>query len=174
MILNYFKKVITFIRLYFLLINSMVKKECYFGPFVGEFGHLLSHVVPFISFLHSKGIKVNYCGPEIHKVFFYDDKKNLIVKNFYGIRDFYNEVKPFCNDQIYPEDVKLIINNFIDKAKKSNLPFWDIRKRFFYLTCFCRWKYINGFVKLYPKKKLDRKEFVISLFPSKKKKKQDF
>lgn len=166
----YILKILNYIKLYFLLAKILIKRECYIGPFVGEFGHLLSHIVPFISFLYSKGVKVNYCGPAIHRVFFYDNKKKFMLNEFYSLRDFYQEITPFCNDQNYPEDVGVKINNFIYVAQKSNFPFLDLRERFFYFDCFCRWQYNNKFVKIFPiERNLKDKKFRVSLFPSKKK-----
>lgn len=138
-----------YLKAYLLFLKTFFYKECYFGPFVGEFGHLLSHVIPFISYLHSKGIKVHYCGPEIHYPYFFDNDNKLIVNSFQKLRDFYSEVSPIANDQIFPDDVKKDINNFINKAQSSGLPFWDIRTREFYWNTFCRWEYLNGFIKIY-------------------------
>jgi hypothetical protein len=143
---------IGFTKAYFLLLRSILQKKCYFGPFVGEFGHLLSHIVPFISYLHSKGIKVYYCGPAIHKPFFYDNMGNLIVESYLELRDFYNEVLPNANDQNYPEDVELDILRFVKSAKSSHLAFWDIRNSRFYFNVFCKWEYFNSFVKIYSKR----------------------
>ncbi len=142
-----------YIRAYWLFLMSLYHKECYFGPFVGEFGHLLSHIVPFISYLHSKGVKVHYCGTEIHKAFFSDDKERPIVASYFGLRDFYGEVSPMCNDQLYPDDVREEICKYINKATNSRVPFWDIRTRAFYWDVFCKWEYLNGFVKVYKKEK---------------------
>lgn len=142
-----------YLKAYKLILKTFYYKECYFGPFVGEFGHLLSHVIPFISYLHSKGIKVHYCGPSIHFPYFFDDTGNPIFHSFHELRDFYSEVSPICNDQFYPQDVKVEIESFILSAKNSGLPFWDIRSREFYFDTFCRWEYLNGFIKIYRKRK---------------------
>ena len=63
-----------------MLKKSIQKKECYFGPFVGEFGHLLSHVIPFVSYLNELGIKITYVGPEIHKPLFKSSENGYIIK----------------------------------------------------------------------------------------------
>ena len=87
------------------------------------------------------------------------------------MRDFYDEFPPFCNDQNYPDDVRLIINQFIKKAKNSNLAFWDIRSREFYFDNFRGWAYHNNFFNTYKlsKVKLKRRKPVIALFTSFKK-----
>lgn len=170
MIKYYITKLFNYLKLYFLLVKTLIEKECYFGPFVGEFGHLLSHIVPFITFLHSKGVKVNYCGPEIHKTFFYDKNGVLILNNFFVLRDFYNETSPYCNDQNYPVDIGVRINKFLNIAGKSKYTFWDIRDRFFYFYCFCRWQYHNNFTRINKfNKKINKNQFNVALFPSKKK-----
>ena len=124
-----------------LLKNSIQKKECYFGPFVGEFGHLLSHVIPFISYLNELDVKVNYMGPEIHKPLFKSSKSSYIINNYEGLRDFYSEVSPDCNNQYYPDDIGEIIEKFKLDARNSGLPFWDISSRKFYWIGFCKWMY---------------------------------
>lgn len=145
----YAKKAFNYLKAYSLILQTFYYKECYIGPFVGEFGHLLSHIVPFISYLHSKGVKVHYCGPGIHEAYFVDDNGQPILESFHKLRDFYNEVSPVCNDQIYPDDVQQDIRKFIQLAEHSNSPFWDIRSRDFYWDAFCNWEYRNGFIKTY-------------------------
>ena len=56
-----------------LYFRSIIFKKCYYGPFTGEFGHLLGHNLPFISYLYSKGVKVDFCGMDIYKPFFVDE-----------------------------------------------------------------------------------------------------
>ena len=155
---------------YGLMFRTLYYKECYFGPFVGEFGHLLSHVVPFLSYLHSKGVKIYYCGPEIHSTFFVDDLGKTIITRYYPLRDFYSEISPICNDQLYPDDVNEKINIFIEEAKNSKYPFWDIRTRDFYWVVFCNWEYSNNFVKVYDLSKVykSNNENSVVIFPRKK------
>src|ERR1700759_2266664 len=52
--------------------KALEEKECYYGPFKGEFGHFLLHNLPFLSCLHQQGVKINYCGMELHKAFLVD------------------------------------------------------------------------------------------------------
>ena len=80
--------------------RAIKNKECYYGPFLGEFGHLLGHNLPFISYLHSKGIKVNFCGLEMHKPFFYLNNKEMVTHSYIGVRDFFNQSLPDCNSAI--------------------------------------------------------------------------
>lgn len=163
-----YRRLINYFRAYILIAKTFYYKECYFGPFVGEFGHLLSHIVPFISYLHSKGVKIHYCGPDIHSPYFVNDKGVSIIFRYHKLRDFYNEVSPMCNDQLFPEDVGLDISSFIFSAKNSGLPFWDIRTKGFYWDVFCKWEYLNGFIKTYKQKKVKIKENTIVVFARKK------
>ena len=157
-------------KIFYLYLRTLLFKKCIIGPFVGEFGHLLSYIIPFISYLNSKGIKVSYCGPAIHKPFFYDENKNLIVENYFELRDFYNEINPFCNDLIIPDDLIPDINNFIVNSKKSNKPFWNISNRIFYWEVFCRFIYFFGFLKIHDLSKnyVSKKENSVVVFPRKK------
>ena len=164
----YFKVVIGFIKSYILLIKTLYKGECYFGPFVGEFGHLLSHIIPFVTFLHSRGVKVRYCGPSIHKPFFYDQCGIDITYTYLELRDFYSEVSPVCNNQVFPNDVKSKVDNFCIDAFNSNLPFWDIRDFFYYWDVFCKWEYFNNFISIYKHVKVNISEKSVVLFARKK------
>ena len=146
---HYLIKTTNYFRLYVLLAKTLIKKECYLGPFVGEFGHLLSHIVPFVSFLSSKGVKVHLCGPKIHKPFFKNENGSVIYESYHELRDFYSEVTPHCNDPLYPVDVQNDINLFISKSKISGSVFWNLLNRSLYWDGFCTWMYHNKFLKIY-------------------------
>ncbi len=147
---HWINKSFNYLKLYFLLFNTLLKKECSFAPFVGEFGHLLSHFIPFVSYLHSKGVKVHVCAPQIHKVFFYDKIGNPIYETFTPLRDFYSEVSPKCNMPIYPVDLHQKINKYVNKKKKY--VFWNILNHDLYWNGFCTWMYHNNLVKIYKHK----------------------
>jgi len=164
----YFKVIKGFIKSYILLIKTIYKGECYFGPFVGEFGHLLSHIIPFITYLHSKGVRIHYCGPSIHKPYFVDQYGNPITYTYFELRDFYKEVSPVCNNQVFPKDVKSLVDNFCIDASNSNLPFWDIREIFYYWDVFCKWEYFNNFVSIYKHPKVNTSQKSVVLFARKK------
>src|SRR4051812_6344307 len=55
---------------------ALREKECYYGPFKGEFGHFLLHNLPFLSHLYNQGVKIHYCGMDLHRPFLVDDKGN--------------------------------------------------------------------------------------------------
>lgn len=134
--------------------NTFRKKECYFGPFTGEFGHLLGHNLPFISYLHSKGVKVHFCGMEIHRPFFVDENGNEIVTSYLSIRDFFNESLPNCNTAAGPDDITTITTNFIATAKASHLPYWDNSNFEYYFNFFRWWILRKKYLKAYDLSKI--------------------
>ncbi|MCZ8283871.1 MAG: hypothetical protein O9353_00310 [Bacteroidia bacterium] len=74
--------------------KALQEKECYYGPFKGEFGHFLLHNLPFLSHLHQQGVRIHYCGMELHKAFLVDERGNSIIHQYYPLRDFFAEVPP--------------------------------------------------------------------------------
>lgn len=148
---------------------TMSKKACYFGPFTGEFGHLLGHNLPFISYLYSKGVKVHFCGMEIHKPFFLDENGNQIVARYISIRDFFDESLPNCHTAKSPGDVSTITEKFIREAKQSGLPYWDNSEFDYYFDFFRWWILKKGFMKIFDLSKVytTRKENSVVIFPRK-------
>lgn len=107
--------------------EALIKKECYIGPFIGEFGNFLLHLLPFISHLNEKGVKINYCGLELHRPFLVDENGKLFLNNYVSLRDFFKEVKPSGNGiEMLPNDVQADVEKFQKQAMKSSLPFLDI------------------------------------------------
>ncbi|MBL7699631.1 MAG: hypothetical protein JNK79_15805 [Chitinophagaceae bacterium] len=150
-----------------LYAKTMWKKECYFGPFTGEFGHLLGHNLPFISHLYSKGVKVHFCGMEIHRPFFVDDKGREIVASYVSIRDFFNQSLPNCNTAIGPQDIEAITRKFIETAKSSGLPYWDNSQFEYYFNFFRWWTLRKGYLKTFNLSRVykTRAENSIVIFP---------
>ena len=120
-------------------------KECYIGPFIGEFGNFLLHILPFISYLNNKGIKVNYCGLELHRPFLKNEKGEDFLESFISLRDFFKEVKPSGNYiEKLPKDIQEEISLFINKAKNSKLPLLDIfNDKDLYWYSFRNWQLKN-------------------------------
>ncbi len=118
---------------------TMLFKRCSFGPFTGEFGHLLGHNLPFIAHLHSKGVKVNFCGMDIYRPFFKDNYGNEIVSTFLELPDFFDIAEPDCNSADETQEIKKITKRFISKSKKSILPYWDNRDSSYYYYYFRYW-----------------------------------
>ena len=111
-----FRWKLKFRLLYFF---SIITRHCWYGPFTGEFGHLLGHNLPFVAHLYSKGVKINFCGLEIHKPFFVDEKGQPVVSKYISIRDFFSEAAPDCNTADAPADVEAATRQFLADIKKS-------------------------------------------------------
>lgn len=146
------------------------KGECYIGPFIGEFGNFLLHILPFISYLNNKGIKVNYCGLELHRPFLKDNIGSNFINSFTSLRDFFKEVKPSGNNiKGLPEDVQTEISNFISEANQSEFPLLDIfNNRDLYWYSFRNWQlknrqHIYDLSNVYAQSKKDK----VVIFPRK-------
>ncbi|MBA2611552.1 MAG: hypothetical protein H0U95_06250 [Bacteroidetes bacterium] len=125
--------------------NKAIKeKECYYGPFKGEFGHFLLHNLPFLSNLHKQGVKIHYCGMELHRGFLVDTNGNSIIHRYYPLRDFFAEVSSSSNDTIPPIDVQKEIEAFYAVAKKSGKAFLDIADHNMYWFVFRNWQLVNN------------------------------
>jgi len=120
--------------------NALKEKECYYGPFKGEFGHFLLHNLPFLMHLHKCGVKINYCGLELHKSFLVDDKGNSIIYKYYPLRDFFSETPPSSNRVVPPNDVQVEINKFHIIAKDSKKAFLNIADNDMYWFVFRNWQ----------------------------------
>src|SRR5205823_14480788 len=115
------------------------KKICYYGPFKGEFGHFLAHTLPFLMYLHKKGVKIRYCGMELHKPFLVDESGKSIISEFTPLRDFFAEVPPNSNTVVPPADVQKVISEWTKEAENSRLPFWNIGDDFYYWFIHRHW-----------------------------------
>ncbi len=120
---------IGYLETYLKLGYTLITKECWYGPFKGEFGHFLAHNLPFLMYLHSKGVKIHYCGMELHKPLLMDENGDTILAEFMPLRDFFQEVRPSGNSTIPPPDVQREIEAF---RKKAKYPFWNIGNDFYY------------------------------------------
>lgn len=128
--------------------ETLKKGICYYGPFKGEFGHMTAHTMPFLMYLHKLGIKIIYCGMEIHKPLLVDEKGNSIIYEFKVLRDFFNEVSPRTNSTIPPEDVQKEILKFEKEALRSGYPFWNIGDNYYYWFIHRNW-ILNGHTHVY-------------------------
>ena len=164
----YFKIFRGYMRAYWKMFLTRIKGECYIGPFIGEFGNFLSFILPYLNYLHSKNIKVHYCGMALYKPFMYDDKKELIVSSFVEVRDFLYETSPSGNSGQLPKDVEEQINAFKVDAKSSGVPFWNLEHVFFYWYIFRTW--IGPFMKTPTLEKIykTKEENSVVIFPRKK------
>jgi hypothetical protein len=144
-----FKSIKWSLRANILFYRTLARKECYFGPFTGEFGHLLGHNLPFITYLYSRGVKVHFCGMEIHRPFFIDEQGNEIVASYLSLRDFFDQSLPTCNSAQGPDDINIITAKFVETAKKSKLPYWDNSDFEYYFNFFRWWILKRGYLKIF-------------------------
>jgi len=149
--------------------NTLRRKECYYGPFVGEFGHFLLHNLPFLSHLKKNNVKIHYCGMDLHRPFLVDKNGETIVESYTSLRDFFSESKPKANETQVPEDVRRDIEQFKLGAKKSGLPFLDISNKDMYWFTYRNWQ-LNRKQSTYPLNELFTKTNIRSavIFPRKK------
>jgi hypothetical protein len=114
---------------------ALLTKKAYVGPFKGEFGNFLGHVLPFISFLHKRGVKVYFCGFEILKPYLIDSEGNSTVAQFYPLRDIYEEAPPSTNFGAVPLDLQSKIDAFKKEVEASG-PFFNLDSEFYYWFVF--------------------------------------
>lgn len=160
-----------YIAAYMRLYRTLRVKKCYYGPFKGEFGHFLAHNLPFLTYLHSKGVKIYYCGMELHRPFLVDENRKSIITEYYSLRDFFGEVIPHSNDVEPPADVQKEIDKFTAIAKAdSSVPFWNIGDKFYYWFVHRNWQLRGPFMKTYNLEKAysSGKEKAAVIFPRKK------
>jgi len=158
-------------KAYFKLFITLLRKKCYYGPFKGEFGHFLGHNLPFLYYLYSKGVKIYYCGMELHAPFLVDEQGKNIIYKFYPLRDFFAEVPPITNATIPPQDVQEKIDEFTELAKKDLFtPFWNINYDFYYWYIHRNWIIKGNYIKLCELNKVygDGKKKTVVIFPRKK------
>lgn len=148
---------------------TIISGRCYYGPFTGEFGHLLGHNLPFIAHLYSKGVKIQFCGMQIHKPFFKNESGDEIVSSYLALRDYFSQSAPDCNEAPEPLDIKDITSTFVTGAKKSLLPYWDNSNPDYYFNFFRWWVLRKGFNKVYDLSKIykTKEENSVVIFPRK-------
>jgi hypothetical protein len=150
--------------------SALRDRECYYGPFKGEFGHFLLHNLPFLSHLHQKSVKIHYCGLELHRPFLVDEAGNSIVHKFYPLRDFFAEVAPSSNETTPPADVQKEIDRFAEIARNSGKPFLDIADKDMYWFVFRNWQLKKGRQHVYNIENVykSKRENACVIFPRKK------
>ncbi len=150
--------------------KALREKECYYGPFKGEFGHFLLHNLPFLSHLHQKGVKIHYCGMALHKPFLVDEQGKSIIYQYHPLRDFFSEVPSHSNETIPPPDVQEEIDIFITKAKQSGKAFLNIADKDMYWFVFRNWQLKKGRQHVYNIEKVykTKEENSCVIFPRKK------
>ena len=164
----YFKIFRGYMLAYWKMIRTRITGECYIGPFVGEFGNFLSFILPYLTYLHGKNVRVHYCGLALYKPFMYNASGNLIVHSFTEVRDFFYESTPNSNSAKLPSDIQHQIEEFKKTAHASRLPFWDLSNDYFYWYIFRTW--IGPFMQTpaLEKKYKTAEENSVIIFPRKK------
>lgn len=149
--------------------EALKKKQCYYGPFKGEFGHFLLHNLPFLVHLHKNGVKIHYCGMELHKPFLVDETGKSIIHEWFPLPDFFAEAKPMANETVLPPSIKKLVDDFKKQAIGSDLPFLDISEKDMYWFVFRNWQ-LEGKQEIYDLSKVYAKSKGKScvIFPRKK------
>ena len=149
--------------------RALKEKECYYGPFKGEFGHFLLHNLPFLVHLHKKGVKIHYCGMELHKPFLIDENGDSIIHEWHALPDFFTEAKPMANETVLPPAVEGLVDDFRAKAKLSGKAFLDVAEKDMYWFVFRNWQ-LKGKQDVYDLSKAFGKQEFSScvIFPRKK------
>lgn len=148
---------------------ALKTKECYYGPFKGEFGHFLLHNLPYLTFLYKHGVRINYCGMTLHEAFLHDESGKSIIAKWYPLRDFFAEVKPRANQVIAPADVEDEIAAFRKEAQASGKPFLDLTDHDMYWFVFRNWQ-LRGRQAAFDYRKVMnvKREHAVTIFPRKK------
>jgi len=135
--------------------QALDEKVCYVGPFAGEFGHMLIHVLPFVSYLYLKGVNIYFCGFGNQEVFFQDETGWPITHKYTRMPTFSDTGVPDGNnlDRITNHEVASMCNEFIAQAVTSGAAFFDISNPFKYKEFFLWWLG-SGYGKLFNLRKL--------------------
>jgi len=149
--------------------EALKSKECYYGPFKGEFGHFLLHTLPYLTFLHQNGVKIHYCGMSLHESFLCDESGNSMIHEWFPLRDFFAEVRPRANQVIPPDDVEEEIQKFRKTALSSGKAFLDLTDHDMYWFVFRNWQ-LKGRQAAYDYRKVlnVKREHAVTIFPRKK------
>lgn len=149
--------------------DALRTKECFYGPFKGEFGHFLLHNLPYLTFLYNNGVRINYCGMELHEAFLHDESGKSIIAKWFPLRDFFAEVKPKANEVVAPPDVEALITSFRQQALASGKPFLDLTDHDMYWFVFRNWQ-LKGRQAAFDYRKVwnVERENAVTIFPRKK------
>lgn len=129
-----------------LLNRTFREKNAAIGPFFGELGHLLGHVLPFVNYLYANGIQVYILTLNIYKPFFVDSNGNFIVKKFIGVEDSFSSKTPKAN-KVFRFDYDQNEMNDFDVISR-NMPCWNLAVHKFYWHTFRWWVAEKGYCKM--------------------------
>jgi hypothetical protein len=125
-------------------------KKVYIGPFIGEFGHMLIHVLPFINYLYEQGIQITFCGLNYFESLCRDENGNKIVHDYINLQSYLQTGTPDGNtlDKVTDRNTYIKCLEFVDEARSSMLPFFDMSDPGIYKFWFL-WHLKNGYGKLF-------------------------
>ena len=124
--------------------QALSTKECYLGPFWGEFGNFLLHFLPFVLHLSDLGIKVNVICLEHYKPFFRNIAGNYIYNEFHSLSKSLIESAPSANHlKIVPKEFSAVCEKAKQKSKETGTPFYDLSDSNLYWYSFRNWQLYN-------------------------------
>jgi hypothetical protein len=136
------------IPLHVKMIATMGMRRCSLGPFDGELGHLLGHVLPFATYLKSRHVDVSFCGLKIYEPFFKDSSGASLVSHYTPLRESFNSSQPSSQSQTAaPPDVTAVKNDFIRRSSRSFAPFWNLTDVNYYFYRSRWWILKKGYMK---------------------------
>ncbi len=128
------------------LARARERRACSVGPFAGELGHMLIHVLPFLNFLGAEGIAVHFCGHANQEVFCRDERGRPTVARYGGLPSYFDRGVPNMNHlmEVTSPEVALGCEAFRREARESGEPFFDLSDPERYFEGFWRWWYGRG------------------------------
>jgi hypothetical protein len=129
------------------LARAREERTCQVGPFAGELGHMLIHVLPFLNFLDAEGIAVHFCGHANQEVFCRDDRGRPTVARYAGLPNYFDRGVPNMNHlmEVTSPEVAALCEAFRSRARASGQPFFDLSDPDFYFEGFWRWWTERGY-----------------------------
>lgn len=129
------------LKLEFIYKQAIEKRECYVGPFWGEFGNFLLHFLPFVMHLYQNGIKVNVICLEHYRPFFTNSEGKFICNEFYPLKKTQTEFPPSGNYlKVIPQGFNEIHRKVVLESKNRRIPFFDLSDSDFYWYSFRNWE----------------------------------
>jgi hypothetical protein len=145
--------------------KTISKKECYVGPFWGEFGNFLLHFLPFVMHLHKFGIKVHVICLGHYESFFRDENAKVIYSSFYRLsKDFLLDAPNGNSIRKIPAQFSKIYNQVKKTSSLNEIPFFDLFDSNFYWYSFRNWQ-LNGKQNFLEIHKGVKKKNKVVLFP---------
>ena len=145
--------------------QAISKKECYVGPFWGEFGNFLLHYLPFVMHLSERGVKVNVICLEHYRPFFKNAEGKYIYNEFHSLTKTATEFPPSGNHlRVVPQSFDEVYKKMILQSKNRSVPFFDLSNSNFYWYSFRNWELLKkqAFLDL---SQIQEKSNKVVLFP---------